>query len=375
MKILLSGGHLTPALAFIDYVQLSHKKDKLIFVGRLFNKAGEEQESQEKTEVERRNVPFIPFSSGKLHNRNTLQQLQQVLIFGVSLFTAYRIISREKPTVFLSFGGYLAVPLAFICSWKKIPIVTHEQTRSAGVANKTIAKMAQKVAISFEETKALFPLGKVVVTGNPIRKKVLQPGAKQPQWFTPSARKPILYITGGSQGAKFINLLVKEVLEDILKSWIVIHQCGAPIHEMNYKRELELKRQTLPLTVQENYFVREWVSEDELRWIYEEATAIISRAGANTVQEIIFAAKPALFIPLPKSHEDEQYKNALAVVDAGSAVMMSQEHATSITFLANLEELYAKRQKLRKNAEEYRQRFSLNADEKLYDVVQSVATA
>lgn len=373
MKILISGGHLTPALAFIDYVQEHHKKDEIVFVGRLFSKASEEQESQEKAEIEERGIAFIPFSSGKLHTRNIFNLIPQLFTFLISLGNAYQIVSREKPTVFLSFGGYLAVPLAMVCSFKKIPIVTHEQTRSAGVANAFIAKMADKIAVSYEETKALFPLRKTVVTGNPIRKIILQPGAQQPEWFSVKEKKPLLYITGGSQGAKFINVLVKEVLEDILRSWTVIHQCGKPIREMDYKHELEKKKATLPHSLQQQYFVREWISEDELRWIYRNAAGIVSRAGANTVQEIIFAAKPALFIPLPQSHEDEQYKNARAVVDAGAGVLLNQEQASSLAFLAQLEELFAKRHKLQKKAEEYRQHFSLNADQKLYDVVESVS--
>jgi UDP-N-acetylglucosamine--N-acetylmuramyl-(pentapeptide) pyrophosphoryl-undecaprenol N-acetylglucosamine transferase len=372
MKILISGGHLTPALAFIDFVQSHQKHDDVVFVGRLFAKAGNAQLSQEKTEIEKRNLRFIPFTSGKMQSTHIFSFIPQLGAFGVSLVSAYRLIAREKPDVFLSFGGYLAVPLAFACSLKKIPIVTHEQTRTAGVANKIIAKLAQVVAVSYEETTALFPGVKTVVTGNPIRKALLQPGAQQPEWFSPAEKKPILYITGGSQGARFINLLVQEVLPELLKNWIVIHQCGKPTKEMKYREILEKKRAMLPEPLQRQYFIKEWVSDEELRWIYQHATGIVSRAGANTVQEIIFAAKPVLFIPLPNSHENEQYKNAVAMVEAAAGLLLPQSEATTILFLAKVEELFAQKQMLQKAAQLYREKFSLNADQHLYEVVYSV---
>jgi UDP-N-acetylglucosamine--N-acetylmuramyl-(pentapeptide) pyrophosphoryl-undecaprenol N-acetylglucosamine transferase len=370
MKILLSGGHLTPALALLEYA-LS-QKDEVVFVGRLYAQEQTKQLGREKKEIEKRGVKFIPFSSGKIAGLTPWTVCIEIPKVILSFFRAFFILLKERPSVFVSFGGYLAVPLAVAAWVLHIPIVTHEQTRSSGMANKFIAHFASAVAVSYEETIQLFPQNKTHLIGNPIRKQVLNPKVQQPEWFDNKSNKPLLYITGGSQGSQIINMTVWQVLPKLAQEWMIIHQCGNPTTQMNYKMELEQRRKSLPVAHQANYIVSEWLTEEEQAWIYTHAQAIISRAGANTVQELLILGRPAIFIPLLFAHNDEQTKNAQAVVETGAALLLPQKELGAETFLATLSEFKKRYPSLLRKAKLNQKKFDVNADQRLYDLVQKV---
>src|SRR5258708_2330619 len=200
MKILISGGHLTPALAFIDYA-LEQGKDECVFVGRRYAQVDQGQKSHEQDEARSRKVPFIPFNSGKFSSHSPLQFLTLIFRLPLAVLWARRIFGREKPDLFLSFGGFLALPLAIAAFLRGTPIVTHEQTRVVGIANRFIAKIATAVAVGHRDTVILFPAEKTVWVGNPLRRHILNPHPRTPNWVIDQVTKPILYITGGSQGS------------------------------------------------------------------------------------------------------------------------------------------------------------------------------
>lgn len=369
MKILLSGGHLTPALAFLDYALA--QKQEVVFVGRLWAQEQGKQTSFEKQEVEKRNVRFIQFSSGKISpGLSLLVEGPKVL---TSFWKARKIFQQEKPDVFVSFGGYLAVPLA-LAAWRAgVPIVTHEQTRSRGLANAVIAQFATEVAVSYPDTIQFFPAGKTVLVGNPVRQQIFQKNTPKPDWVTRDLHKPLLYITGGSQGAQVINSTAADVLPELTKDWIVIHQCGKPTHHINNFQKLEERRQSLPKEQQRNYMVREWLSDLEQAWVYGHAHGVLTRAGANTVQELLVLGKPAIFVPLLDARDDEQTKNARVMVDAGAALLIPQKELSGSRLLSTLTEFQDKYQILLHSAQHLQTKFDTTADQRLYEVVQKVA--
>lgn len=370
MKIVISGGHLTPALAFIEYIKSNHESDKIVFIGRLFSKKDEQQISQEKTEVEKLGVKFIPFSSVKLSKNTVIAKLRSipVLIFRVIATTS--ILAKEKPDVFVSFGGYLAVPITVAAWIMRVPIVTHEQTRTAGVANTIIAKFANKIAISYPESKENFPKSRTFLTGNLIRKSVLKNNKKLPSWIKKKPVKPILYITGGSQGSEIINRTVSLILKPLLKNWFIIHQCGKPTSTTNYAKELQIIKNQLSLANQETYQIREWVSEAELAWIYSNSKGIISRAGANTTEEIALGGIPAILIPLPFSHNDEQLKNAQALSNNKQAILLEQKNLTPEVLLEATQLMQKYHRKFSRNLQLFSK--TEDSEQKLYELVQSV---
>lgn len=343
MRILVSGGHLTPALAFIEYTKSKYPESLIFFAGRKYARKEEKQLANEQQESEKFGAIFVPFNSGKLGQGGTVEKTLDFISLIGGIIKALILIPRYQPNVFVSFGGYLAVPLAIASWFWRIPVVTHEQTRTAGIANSIIAKFANKIAVAYPEAAKHFPASKTSVVGNPIRRILLDnKTAEQPKWFKTTSKKPLLYVTGGSQGSEVINTTVARSLPQILKDWTIIHQCGQATEKRNYVEELEKASNKLNRTKRGRYFVRPWVTDAELSWIYANTMAIVSRAGANTVAEITHLKLPAILIPIPFSHKDEQLLNAKALSDIGGAILLQQKDFNSKSLSANLEIILSK---------------------------------
>lgn len=339
MKLLITGGHLTPALAFIDYLQLNHPQVSIVFVGRLYARKRSKQPAHEKEEVDKRSIPFIAFDSGKLVTAHPFFQLFHLLLFIVTIPKAIRLLIQTKPTHLLTFGGYLGVPLAIAAWMLRIPVVTHEQTRGLGLANRFISFFAKKIALAHASSMKFVDLTKSVVVGNPIRLGLKQKETNKPIWLSTKVDRPILYITGGSQGSEIINTTTIQILDIITKQWLVIHQCGSASNERNYLEELSRETTHLAPSAQKRYFVREWISDKELAWIYHHADLVISRAGANTVEELIQFGLPSILIPLPFAHQDEQMQNAVAMKKIGGAIIIEQKQLSPELLLQTISQL------------------------------------
>ncbi len=340
MKILTTGGHLTPALAFIDYVVSEQKSNaQFVFLGRQFSQIENQQRSNESRAIAERNIRFIPFQSGKLSYFSPLQLVQQAKLLLSGLVQSIKIIAAEKPDVVVLFGGYLAVPVA-IASWlKQIPIVTHEQTAVASLSNQIIGFFSKKIAVSHRSSLAQFPNNKTIVTGNLLRHKLEEKNPSIPNWYNISQKYPLLYITGGNQGSQVINATVAQILPQLTKEWSIIHQCGAPTKQTNYRLQLLDEKSRLSRPAQNRYYVQEWIAEEELSWIYKHAAVVISRAGANTVFELQNFGIPAVLIPLPFSHKQEQLKNAEIAVKSGGSILLTQNRLTPESLLSALKKI------------------------------------
>jgi len=374
MKVFISGGHLTPALAIIDYAQKHFPQDEFVFAGRLYSQPKLKQRSWEKQEVAKRNVTFVPFNSPKLDGQPPWMLPVMLVDLLRSVLKSRQVLAHYKPDVFFSFGGFMALPLAIAAKTLGIPVITHEQTRTGGVANQWIAKFADIVAISFPESGKYFPAKKIEVTGNPLRSLLFATHPPEPSWLTsPLPSKPLLYITGGNQGSQCINILVQEALPQILEDWWVIHQCGSKTSIMNYKKSLEKSRTSLSRQLREDYFIREWITEAELAWIYQHSTGGLARSGANTVSEFTAVALPAVYIPLPQAHLDEQRLNAEAVVEQGAGIVLHQKDASAQTLVESLKLLKKKARTMKRRAVEFKETLPPNPTAQLYQLAQQLA--
>lgn len=354
MKILVSGGHLTPALAFIDYVKQNQPDVDFVFVGREYSQDAVKQKSQEKLELQQRNIPFISFQAVRFSLLLSWRAPYASILFLKSFFHAISIFGKQRPDCFLSFGGYLALPLALAAWLWKIPIITHEQTHTLGIANRLIGNLASTLAVAHPNTTGLGRISpnKIVITGNPIRTQLFDTIEKTPDWLAQiDPTKPILYITGGNQGSEIINSVISQALSRLTKKWQIIHQCGNPTQKVNYKEDLEKKRQQLPQSRQAAYIVKEWISQTDLAWIFQHVSAIISRSGANTIEEIIAFELPAILIPLPFSYQQEQLVNAQFLVKKGGALMVQQKDLNADSIIEATETLLKQRKKIQNKLE------------------------
>lgn len=348
MKILVSGGHLTPALAFIDYVTKHDPNYSFVFAGRLYSREKTKQKAKEKEAVEKRNIPFIAFDSGKLGQESPILLPLGIVKTIRAFFSALSIFAKHKPDAYLSFGTYLSVPLALAAWFMRVPIIVHEQTRSIGFANGFVSKLARVVAVTYPETKDMVSNKHVYVTGNPIRESILKKSDAKPKWFKTKSKDPILFVVGGSQGSEIINTTISRCIPTLTKKYVVIHQCGTKTKLRNYKKELEFVKNKLSLNSQKKYYIHEWISADDLAWIYTHAHIAVSRAGANTVQELSLRHIPTIYIPLPFSHKNEQMLNAKALADSSQAMLIQQKHLSPEVLIDTVQEVHKKHSKMKR---------------------------
>ena len=366
MRILLTGAHLTPALAMIDYIQEKHPKDELVFVGRLYSQEKLKQKAVEKTEIEKKGLKFIPFKAVKFIGNSGFSLLADILTFPQTVKRAKKILRHEKIDVFLSFGSYLAVPSALAAKQLKIPIVTHEQTIAMGKANQFIANLADRVAISFQQTADYLKKEDFILTGNPVRQRLFAKDLKKPAYLPENLGKIIL-VMGGNQGSFVINELVKKNLKFLLEKYTLVHQCGRANSLKNYPAELARLKSQLPPKLAKRYFIKEWIAEEDLFWLYQHALFAISRAGANSVLEFCLAPLPAILIPLPNTYNDEQQLNAEMMANAGGAIILPQNKISTKNFQAVVETL-AKEAKLYRQALN-EEKFYQQAEAKIYQLL------
>ncbi|MFZ5437780.1 MAG: UDP-N-acetylglucosamine--N-acetylmuramyl-(pentapeptide) pyrophosphoryl-undecaprenol N-acetylglucosamine transferase [Patescibacteria group bacterium] len=369
MKILVTGGHLTPALSYIDWLQENKPSVKLCFLGRKFSQDFLQQESVEQYELEKRKVKFIPFLATRLGPHFLTNFFQEFPKFFKSIIQAKKILQAEKISIVVSFGGYLAVPVAIAAFLSRIPIITHEQTLTVGLANKIIGYLATKVAVSFSATSQYFSAKKVVITGNLLRKGVFSKQQTKPSWLK-ETKQPILLVMGGNQGSEALNELILACLPELVRDWMIVLQCGKPTNKRNYRQVFATAQSQLAEEFKNKLYVQEWLDEADLFWLYRHTKVALSRSGANATHELIVARVPSIFVPLPSSHQDEQYKNAKWLVDLGAAVLIDQQALNQTTLISALEKVVSLEEEIKNNLAQIK--FSPIAPSKLHLLVEEV---
>lgn len=344
-KILITGGHLTPALAFIDWLKVNHPAVEVVYVGREYAQVATKQASWEREEVSKRDIEFIPFEGQKTGSFN-------LLAFVATINEADRIIREKEITGVLSFGGYLAVPFAIAARRLHLPLITHEQTRVLGRANRLVSFLADATALSFPDTLVPFYVRHTTVTGNPLRSGIFDPEAARPEWFAPRVQLPVLYVAGGSQGSKAINDLILPLLPQLTADYIVVHQVGRASATRSPLAEIQnnLRQQRVQL---DNYFPREFLTEKELAYLYPRTTIAISRAGANTLAELTAFGIPTIYIPLPQANYREQERNARALEAVGAAFVHLQNELNPARLMGYLIELQQRQNEVSANLRQF----------------------
>ncbi len=323
MKVLVTGGHPAPALAFIDALRAApeHTQTELVFVGRKFNNEREQTLSYEYKETETLGIKFIHLKTGRLTRLVSIRTLKSLIDVPLGFLRAASIIAAEKPDRVVTFGGYIALPVAYAAWIKGIPVYIHEQTIHPGLATRLIARIAHTIFLSFPQSARYFPSHKVLVTGNLLRKHLFKE-TKKP--FAFPLDKPLIYVTGGSLGSHSLNVHIEQILTQLIPQYTVIHQVGN-VQEFNDFERLKSLREKLPAELQSRYYPVEHLSAGEVGYCYSHAELVISRSGANTVFELIALQKPAVLVPLPWSAHNEQEEQAQLLQKAGVAEIFHQD--------------------------------------------------
>ena len=340
MRILVTGGgtggHVAPAIAVIQELMRREPGVVLRYVG---SEAGVEAKMAAEIGVE-----FVGVATGKLRrSKNPLQMLNAANLkdaarVPVGIGQAMKAVKAFRPDAVLATGGYVCVPTVIAASLQKIPILTHEQTVTIGLANRIAGRFATRIALTFENSLADMSDAlkkKAFVTGNPLREVIFSgdrtSGARR-FGFTPEVDElPGVYVTGGAQGSRILNNAVKDALPELLKVARVLHQCGKS--DIDALTEF---RDGLSDAEKSRWKVQAFVEAAEIGDAYALCDVLVGRAGAGTVTEACALGKPAVYVPLEPASGDEQNKNARRSADAGGAVVVKQAECRAETILAAL---------------------------------------
>ncbi|MDO8452600.1 MAG: UDP-N-acetylglucosamine--N-acetylmuramyl-(pentapeptide) pyrophosphoryl-undecaprenol N-acetylglucosamine transferase, partial [bacterium] len=319
-KLLVTGGHATPALAVIEELQ---KKEgwEINWVGEEKAVTGTSVKTLEYTTLPSLGIPFYPLITLKLHRGKLVENILSLWKFPVGFAQSFLLLLRLRPDVVLSFGSYISFPICFLSKLLGIPVVIHEQTAASGLANRIVGLFADRVAISFQDSSVYFPKEKTVLTGNPIRKVFFEIASERKR--KKPVKHPYLIVFCGSRGSIAVNNAVLSALPGILLKCNVMHITGA----LDHKRVIE-ERQKLPTPLRARYQVIESLSIHEVPGALGVADFALARAGANTVTEFAAVGLPAIFVPLPHAGSNEQQKNAETLSHKGAAIIIKQEKLT-----------------------------------------------
>ena len=324
-KIVLTGGgtagHVTPNIAIIP--TLKEMGYDISYIGT-YN-------GIEKKLIEEIGIPYYGISSGKLRRYFDLKNFTDPFRILKGYFQAKKLIKKLKPDVVFSKGGFVTVPVVFAASKKKIPIVIHESDMTPGLANKLALPKATKICCNFPETKKMFE-GKATVTGTPIRAELFTGDKEKAKKFCGfKDDKPTILIVGGSTGSVAINTAIWEVLDELLKTYNVIHICGKDKTDSKYNGK-------------EGYAQFEYV-KSELSDLFTLADIVISRAGANAICELLALKKLNILIPLSlKASRGDQILNAESFQKSGYSYVIDEENLNKDTLLKALTEIEDKKE-------------------------------
>lgn len=328
-KIIMTGGgtagHVTPNLALVP--KLKERGFEIKYIGS-YN-------GIEKEIIKDANIPYFEISSGKLRRYFDMKNFSDPFKVIKGVYQATRILTKEKPDIVFSKGGFVAVPVVIAASMKKIPVISHESDLTPGLANKLSAPFCNKLCVTFRESLKYVKEDKGQLTGTPIREEILNGSkikGKEICGFKDD--KEILLVIGGSLGAKSINDEVRKNIKEILKEFNVIHICG--------KGNMDKSMMDL-----NGYNQYEYV-KNELPHLLQVADYVISRAGANVIFELLALKKPTLLIPLSKKiSRGDQILNANSFKREGYSIVLDEdEMIEKNNLMEKVEELISRKEEL-----------------------------
>ena len=303
-----TGGHIFPALSIADAIREKYPEAKILFVG-----ADNRMEMQRVPDA---GYEIVGLPIAGFDRKNLLKNIKVLWMILKSQRMAKRVIKRFAPHAVVGVGGYASGPTLKMAAGMGIPTLIQEQNSYAGVTNKILAKKAKMICVAYEGMERFFPKEKIMMTGNPVRKSLIEMRANRTEAMKAMGldenRKCIL-IVGGSLGARSINEAVLANIELIRENHDIqfIWQTGKLYFE-------EMKERCATVGKPENLTVTDFVSN--MANALGAADLVVSRAGAGSISEFALLGKAVVLVPSPNVSEDHQTKNAMALVEKDAAI-------------------------------------------------------
>jgi len=340
MKILLTGGgtggHFYPLIAVAEEIREIAHKEKIL-APKIYYMANSPYNSKVLFDQE---IEFIHVYAGKkrINPKGFSKFLNFIDIFkmGIGVMTAFIKMYFIMPDVIFAKGGFVSYPALRAGKFFNIPIIIHESDSYPGRVSRWAGSFATKIAVSYKEASEFFDESKVAYTGNPVRKEISQTlttGATEYLGLEPNI--PVVFITGGSLGAKIINNVILEALPRLVEKYQVIHQTG--------KANFTDVKQSADVILENNqnknrYKPFDYLNSLSMRMCAGSANVIISRGGSQ-IFEIALWAVPSIIIPLTESNGDHQRKNAYNFARSGGCVVIEEANLNTEIILNEVERI------------------------------------
>lgn len=336
-----SGGPVSPLLAIVDYLREKYpEKYSFVWVGTTFG--------PEKKMVAFKSISFKEIVSGKWRRYFSLENFIDIFKIVYGFVESIVIIRREKPSLVMSAGGFVSVPVVYAAKLMRIPILIHQQDVLPGLANKLMAPLAKVVTVTFEKSLKDYR-NKSIWTGNPVGHeiKLAQAGACHDKLFEFNDDSPLVVILGGGTGALRLNQLIKESIGKLGDFCQIFHQTGQG-------KDLKIKHP--------NYHSREFIDARQLAYILFRADVVISRCGLGTLTELSYLGKAAILVPMPNSHQEY---NANIFKENKAAVILEEKNIDVKIFVREIKELLKNKAKAKVLSKNIKKIIRENAEEKI----------
>ena len=333
-------GSVSPLLALFEEMQEKIPHMKCVWVGTITG--------PEKKIAEGYGIEYKSIASGKFRRYFSIQNFLDILQILVGFFQSIFFIISFKPSLVLTAGGFVAVPLVWAAWILRVPIHIHQQDARVGLANKLMAPLATLITATFEKNVKYFKNKNVVVTGNPLRKDLAcLDKTEAVDFFGFSENLPVLLVMGGGTGALVINKLIADSFDQLIEFCQIIHSTGEG-------KMIYLKKNS-------RYRAYEFLYHMGLSHAYAASDLVISRAGMSTLTELAMFAKPAIIIPIPYSHQED---NAREFENKNAARVLHQNDLTPEKFVKIIQESLQDKNLLKTFAENIGKMFPNDAAKK-----------
>jgi UDP-N-acetylglucosamine--N-acetylmuramyl-(pentapeptide) pyrophosphoryl-undecaprenol N-acetylglucosamine transferase len=306
-----TGGHIFPAIAIANALKNINAQTEILFVGA---KGKMEMEKVPQAGYKIEGIDIAGFNRSSF-----VKNLGLPLKLLKSFLQVRRIVDSFRPDAVIGVGGYSSFPVLRYAQAKGVPTFIHEANSFGGKSNMLLSKKATKVFVATDGMERFFPAEKLMITGNPVRKSIVDASVSKQdalRFFGLGAERQTVLVVGGSLGAKSINEAIDAHLDDLLQSNLqVIWQTGKPYAQRAKERAAG----------KQHVWVNEFITQMETA--YAAADIVVSRAGAMAIAELSLVKKPVVFVPYPFAAEDHQTANAMNLVNKGAAIMVKDIEA------------------------------------------------
>lgn len=353
-----TGGHIYPALAFINHLKTIEPDSDILYVGT--------ERGLESKIVPAAGVPFKTVDVQGFRRSLSLNNFKTIYKFLKSTSDAKKIVKNFKPDVVIGTGGYVAGPVLYAAAKLNVPTIVHEQNSIPGITNKFLSKYVDKVAVAFEAAKPFFPAAKTVFAGNPRAQEVATLKATdilETEYQLQKGKKTVV-IFGGSRGAQTINEAVKAALPKFAEAdYQIVYASGQIYFDEDHEEFAKYEDAA-------NIAIRPYISN--MLEVLASSDLILCRAGATTIAEITALGLPTIFVPSPNVTADHQTKNAQALVDIGAAKMIKDIELTADTMLASISEIFSDEELYQAMSVASKKAGVPDASDRLYQLVKEI---